>query len=181
MSRSVNHVELVIRDITKAKVDAIVNAANQAMLGGGGVDGAIHKAAGPKLLEYCERSPAVDGIRCPTGEARITPAGSLQAKFVIHTVGPVYGVDPDPESLLAKAYQASLDLAIENGCQSVALPALSCGAYAFPWRKAATIAFSTCAQLKFQKLSLMFCLSGSEIMDIWSHALTEFIASHSES
>ncbi|MCY4273924.1 MAG: macro domain-containing protein [Gammaproteobacteria bacterium] len=173
MRNSVSHIELIMGDITKARVDAIVNAANQEMLGGGGVDGAIHKAAGPILLEYCKRCPAVDGIRCPTGEARITPAGSLMAKFVIHTVGPVYGVDPDPEVLLANAYQASLDLAITNGCQSVALPALSCGVYAFPWEKAATIAFATCTRMPFQKLSLTFYLSGPEIMHIWSQALTK--------
>jgi len=169
----VDHIQLVQGDITRAIVDAIVNAANQKMLGGGGVDGAIHNAAGPKLLEYCKRVPAVGGVRCPTGEARITLAGDLHAKFVIHTVGPVYGADPDPEVLLAKAYQSSLELAMENGCQSVALPALSCGAYGFPWDKAAAVALAACGRMPFQNLSLTFYLSGDGIMHAWSQALSE--------
>lgn len=173
MNKFVDHIQLVQGDITKARVDAIVNAANQKMLGGGGVDGAIHNAAGPKLLEYCKRVLAVDGARCPTGEARITPAGNLHAKFVIHTVGPVYGIDPDPEVLLAKAYQSSLGLAMERGCQSVALPALSCGAYGFPWDKAAAVALATCGRMPFQNLFLTFYLSGTEIMHVWSQALAE--------
>ena len=89
-----NNIELIEGDITGAQVDAIVNAANPKMLGGGGVDGAIHKAAGPKLLEECRKIRSVNGIRCPFGEARITPAGNLKAKFVIHTVGPRYKIEP---------------------------------------------------------------------------------------
>ncbi|MCP4219017.1 MAG: O-acetyl-ADP-ribose deacetylase, partial [bacterium] len=92
-------------DITTAPVDAIVNAANAMMLGGGGVDGAIHRVAGPKLLEACRRVKAVNGIRCPAGEARITPGFDLPANHVIHTVGPRYRIDPEPEVLLASAYE----------------------------------------------------------------------------
>ena len=97
------HLNLVVGDITRARVDAIVNAANTTLLGGGGVDGAIHRAAGPALLAACEALPAVDGERCPVGEARITTAGDLPARFVIHTVGPVYHSDPDPAGRLAAA------------------------------------------------------------------------------
>jgi len=173
VNSSFTHIQLVDGDITKARVDAIVNAASQKMLGGGGVDGAIHNAAGPELLEHCERFPVVDGVRCPTGEARITPAGNLHAKFVIHTVGPIYADDPDPEELLARAYQSSLFIAIASGCRSVALPAVACGVYGFPWDKAADIALATCGQESYQNLSLTFYLSGKEIMSTWSQALAE--------
>lgn len=105
---------LIEGNIVNAKVDAIVNAANPLMLGGGGVDGAIHKAAGPKLLEACRRVKAIDGIRCPTGESRITSAGDLDATFVIHTVGPRYHHDDNPQAKLASAYYSSLQLALQN-------------------------------------------------------------------
>ena len=129
-------------DITTLAVDAIVNAANQVMLGGGGVDGAIHDAAGPKLYEACLKVPEVrPGIRCPTGEARITPGFKLPAKFVIHTVGPVYndGQHGEPEKLAA-CYRNSLALAAENGCQSIAFPCISTGVYGYPIEEAAKIA-----------------------------------------
>lgn len=130
-------------DITKIEADAIVNAANPIMLGGGGVDGAIHLAAGPELLAACRRIPAVNGIRCPFGEARITPGFALPARFVIHTVGPIYRRDPDPEATLRSAYAASLGLARDHGLRSIAFPAISTGAYGFPFRPAAHIALST--------------------------------------
>ncbi|MFO7562338.1 MAG: O-acetyl-ADP-ribose deacetylase [Enhygromyxa sp.] len=130
-------------DITKAQVDAIVNAANPVMLGGGGVDGAIHEAAGPELLEACRRIPATRGIRCPFGEARITPGFALPARHVIHTVGPIYRRDPDPEATLRSAYAASLGLARDHGLESVAFPAISTGAYGFPLEPAARIALTT--------------------------------------
>ena len=129
-------------DITKLAVDAIVNAANQVMLGGGGVDGAIHRAAGKELFEACLKVPEVrPGVRCPTGEARITSGFKLPAKFVIHTVGPVYrdGQHGEPEKL-AGCYRNSLVVAIENGCRSVAFPCISTGVYGYPIRDAAEIA-----------------------------------------
>jgi O-acetyl-ADP-ribose deacetylase (regulator of RNase III) len=130
-------------DITKVEVDAIVNAANPIMLGGGGVDGAIHAAAGPALVEACRRVPAIGGVRCPFGAARITPGFALPARYVIHTVGPIYRRDPNPEATLRAAYTASLELAREHGLVSVAFPAISTGAYGFPLEPAARIALTT--------------------------------------
>ena len=134
--------KIVKGDITTLSVDAIVNAANQVMLGGGGVDGAIHRAAGRELYEACLKVPEVrPGVRCPTGEARITPGFKLPAKFVIHTVGPVYrdGQHGEPEKL-ANCYRNSLALAAENGCKSIALPCISTGVYGDPLEDAAKIA-----------------------------------------
>ncbi len=135
-------IKIVQGDITTLAVDAIVNAANQVMLGGGGVDGAIHRAAGPELYEACLTVPEVrPGVRCPTGEARITPGFRLPAKFVIHTVGPVYrdGQHGEPEKLAA-CYRNSLALAAENGCKSIAFPCISTGIYGYPKEEAAKIA-----------------------------------------
>ena len=135
-------IRVVQDDIAKLEVDAIVNAANQVMLGGGGVDGAIHRAAGRELYEACLKVPEVrPGVRCPTGEARITPGFRLPAKFVIHTVGPVYrdGEHGEPEKL-ADCYRNSLALAAENGCTSVAFPCISTGVYGYPIEDAAKIA-----------------------------------------
>ncbi|HZM00641.1 MAG TPA: O-acetyl-ADP-ribose deacetylase [Planctomycetota bacterium] len=129
-------------DITQLDVDAIVNAANLLMLGGGGVDGAIHAAAGPQLLEACRDVPEVRrGVRCPTGEARITPGFDLRARYVIHTVGPVWrGGESGEDELLAGCYRASLELAEQHALKSIAFPAISCGVYQFPIRRAAAIA-----------------------------------------
>jgi len=135
-------IKIVQGDITTLAVDAIVNAANQVMLGGGGVDGAIHDAAGEELFEACLKVPEVrPGVRCPTGEARITPGFKLPAKFVIHTVGPVYrdGLHGEPEKLAA-CYRNSLALAAENGCKSIAFPCISTGVYGYPRQEAAQIA-----------------------------------------
>ena len=135
-------IKIIQGDITTLAVDAIVNAANQVMLGGGGVDGAIHCAAGPELYEACLKVPEVQpGVRCPTGEARITPGFKLPAKFVIHTVGPVYrdGLHGEPEKLAA-CYRNSLALAAENGCKSIAFPCISTGIYGYPKEEAAQIA-----------------------------------------
>ena len=135
-------IRIVQGDITKLAVDAIVNAANEMMLGGGGVDGAIHDAAGEELLKACRKVPEVRPyVRCPTGEARITPGFRLPAKFVIHTVGPVYrdGQHGEPEKLAA-CYRNSLALAAENDCKSIAFPCISTGVYGYPIEEAAKIA-----------------------------------------
>ena len=135
-------IRVIQGDITTLAVDGIVNAANQVMLGGGGVDGAIHDAAGDELYEVCLKVPEVrPGVRCPTGEARITPGFKLPAKFVIHTVGPVYrdGLHGEPEKLAA-CYRNSLALAAENGCKSIAFPCISTGIYGYPIEDAAKIA-----------------------------------------
>ncbi len=163
-------VTIVAGDITTAEVDAIVNAANTAMLGGGGVDGAIHRAAGPALLEACHAMPEVAGVRCPIGEARITAAGRLSANYVIHTVGPRYGIDPDPPALLASAYRNALSLALQHNCRSVALPAISCGVYGYPLAEAAEVALGVCLQGQFSAIEKTFYLFGQDIFDIFTAA-----------
>ncbi len=138
-----NRMELIKGDITKIKVDAIVNAANSSLMGGGGVDGAIHRAGGPAILEECRKIVARQG-RCATGEAVITTAGNLPAKFVIHTVGPVWnGGKYDEQTKLASCYKNSLRLAVENDCKTIAFPNISTGIYHFPKKEAAQIAIST--------------------------------------
>jgi O-acetyl-ADP-ribose deacetylase (regulator of RNase III) len=129
-------------DITALDVDAIVNAANTGLLGGGGVDGAIHRAAGPELLAACRALSEVrPGVRCPTGEARITPGFRLKARYVIHTAGPVWhGGGHCERELLASCYRTSLALAHDHQVQSIAFPAISCGIYGFPIDEAAEIA-----------------------------------------
>jgi O-acetyl-ADP-ribose deacetylase (regulator of RNase III) len=132
-------IEVVQGDITKQDVDAIVNAANTSLLGGGGVDGAIHRAAGRELLEACRR---IGG--CPTGDARITPGFRLLARHVIHTVGPVWGGGTRGEAaLLRRCYEQSLALAVEHGLRSIAFPSISTGVYRFPIDRAARIAIDT--------------------------------------
>jgi O-acetyl-ADP-ribose deacetylase (regulator of RNase III) len=136
-------IQLQQGDITKMKVDAIVNAANTSLLGGGGVDGAIHRAGGPAILEECQKIRARQG-GCKVGEAVFTTGGRLPAKYVIHTVGPVWnGGAHDEEELLASAYRNSLKLAIEHKIETIAFPNISTGIYHFPKDKAASIAVGT--------------------------------------
>ena len=138
-------VRVVQGDITQITAQAIVNAANERMLGGGGVDGAIHRVAGPRLIEACRKVKEVSpGVRCPTGESRITPAFDLPADYVIHTVGPIWegGMSGEPE-LLASCYRQSLKLAVENELKTIAFPSISTGVYGYPMEKAAIVAIET--------------------------------------
>jgi O-acetyl-ADP-ribose deacetylase (regulator of RNase III) len=141
-----SRLEVVTGDITRISIDVIVNAANERMLGGGGVDGAIHAAAGPKLLEACRAIPEVrPGVRCPTGEARLTPAFLLPARFIVHTVGPIWrGGNQSEPDLLASCYRESLTLALAHGAKSIAFPAISTGVYSFPLPSAGKIAAREC-------------------------------------
>ena len=139
-------IELIKADITKIKVDAIVNAANSSLMGGGGVDGAIHRAGGPAILEECRKIIAQQGS-CKTGEAVITTGGNLPAKFVIHTVGPVWnGGKRNEVELLAACYKHSLQLALQYKLSSIAFPNISTGVYGFPKKQAAEIAVKTTSE-----------------------------------
>ncbi|CAH0992367.1 O-acetyl-ADP-ribose deacetylase [Sinobacterium norvegicum] len=165
------NLHIIEGDITLATVDAIVNAADPMLLGGGGVDGAIHQAAGPTLLSECLKIKAVRKIRCPVGEARITAAGNLASRYVIHTVGPKYHREEQPQKLLAAAYRQSLSLALENNCQSIAFPAISCGAYGYPIREAAEVAIQTCLADEFKNIDILFYLYGQKNYSIWQSVL----------
>ena len=141
-----NRIFLVQGDITRLQVDAIVNAANSSLMGGGGVDGAIHRAGGPAILDECREIIARQG-RCATGQAVITTGGNLPVKFVIHTVGPVWrGGDNNEVQLLENAYLNSLQLAVDKGAETIAFPNISTGVYGFPKEKAAEIAIKTVTQ-----------------------------------
>ncbi len=136
-------IKLLLGDITKIRVDAIVNAANSSLLGGGGVDGAIHRAGGRAILDECRKIVERQG-GCPTGEAVITTAGNMPARYVIHTVGPVWhGGMNNEDQLLANAYSNSLRLAVDNGVKTIAFPNISTGVYGFPKERAAKIAIET--------------------------------------
>lgn len=144
---------LIKGDITKVETDAIVNAANSSLLGGGGVDGAIHKAGGPEILEACRRIAG----GCPTGEAVITTAGKLPAKKVIHTVGPVWkGGGQDEEALLRSCYRKCLELAEQAQLTTIAFPNISTGVYGFPKEKAAKIAITTAKEFQSGSIAEIF-------------------------
>ena len=156
-------------DITKLNVDAVVNAANCTLLGGGGVDGAIHRAAGPELLAVCRKFNG-----CPTGEARITPGFHLPARFVIHTPGPVWhgGAHREAE-LLRNCYENSLKLAMENGCRSIAFPCISTGIYRFPMRNAAQIALDAVMNWKDERPGeVIFCCFSAEQTELYRELLS---------
>lgn len=163
-------IELVKTDITTLEVDTIVNAANSSLLGGGGVDGAIHRAAGPELLAECR---TLQG--CPTGKARITRGYRLPAKHVIHTVGPVWNGGGHGEAeLLASCYQSSLGLAAEHGVKTIAFPAISCGVYAYPVEQACEIAVRETARFLAREPSLekvMFVCFSDHVYRAYSKAL----------
>ena len=153
-------IEIRQGDITKLEVDAIVNAANRSLLGGGGVDGAIHRAAGPELMTECR---SIGG--CPTGEARITRGYNLPAGYVIHTVGPVYSGKPQDSRLLTQCYLNSLKLASDHNLAFVAFPAISCGVYGYPINEACKIAIDTTCNFLASNTSLkkvIFILFSSE-------------------
>jgi O-acetyl-ADP-ribose deacetylase (regulator of RNase III) len=158
-------IEIVRGDIVQQDVDAIVNAANTSLLGGGGVDGAIHEAAGPELLEECR---ALGG--CPTGSAKMTQGHRLKARWVIHAVGPVYGTARDAE-LLASAYRASLELATQRDLESIAFPSIATGAYGYPVDEAAPIAVHTVLE-HGGALRVRFVLFDAETHAAYARALT---------
>lgn len=198
--------ELAQGDITRQDTDAIVNAANSSLLGGGGVDGAIHRAGGPTILAECKHLGG-----CPTGEARITGAGNLPARYVIHAVGPVYsgkpgqfdagllvkrlfkfgadrrvfsGTPEEDAALLAGAYRSSLELASQHGARSIAFPSISTGAYGYPVREAAPIALATVAHYlqHHPEIDLVrFVLFDERTFDGYQHALQHLSASESAS
>jgi O-acetyl-ADP-ribose deacetylase (regulator of RNase III) len=161
-------IKAIKADITTLQVDAIVNAANSSLLGGGGVDGAIHRAAGHKLLQECE---TLNG--CQTGDAKITKGYKLPAKFVIHAVGPVwYGGHQNESEDLASCYRKSLQLAVDNKCKSIAFPAISTGIYNFPLEEATIIAIKTVKEfLKQQKIKVTFCCFSDKDLSVYDKYL----------
>lgn len=165
-------IELWRGDITTLALDAIVNAANSSLLGGGGVDGAIHRAAGPRLLAACQelrntQLPA--GL--PTGQAVVTPGFDLPAKWVVHTVGPIYASDPHPAQSLAAAYRESAIAALEVGARTIAFPAISAGVYGYPLAAAAKIAVATAREFEAKFDRLVFALFSAEALATFERAL----------
>lgn len=170
-----DRIELVRGDITAQDTDAIVNAANSGLRGGGGVDGAIHRAGGPAIMAECRQLGG-----CPTGDAKVTTGGNLKAKYVVHAVGPIYrdGAHGEPE-LLASAYRRSLEVAAEHGAKTVAFPSLSTGAYGYPVTDAARIALQTVADAlgTLPQITLVrFVLFSAADLATYEHALAELAA-----
>jgi O-acetyl-ADP-ribose deacetylase len=163
-------IEAVRGDITRQRVDAIVNAANSSLLGGGGVDGAIHRAGGPQILAECR---GLGG--CETGDAKATTAGRLAARHIIHTVGPVWrGGDEDEAELLASCHRRALELAAELGCSSVAFPAISTGVYGYPVELAAPVAVTEAREAQRPPVELVrFVLFSQGHLEAFEHALAE--------
>jgi O-acetyl-ADP-ribose deacetylase (regulator of RNase III) len=166
-------IDLLQADITTLDVDAIVNAANRALAGGGGVDGAIHRAAGPALSDACKAIPMVQPfVRCPTGEARITPGFKLPARWIIHAVGPVWsgGREGEPE-LLASCYRNALALAQAHGIASIAFPAISCGVFGYPPDRAVDIAVRMVRAHAPDGMRVVFCMFDTAMAERYRTAL----------
>ena len=164
-------IKLVMADITTLKVDAVVNAANSSLLGGGGVDGAIHRAAGPELLEECRKL-----CGCPTGKARITRGYRLPARFIIHTVGPIWsGGDNGEDDLLAGCYRNCFALAELHGIKTIAFPAISAGVYGFPMERACRIALrEMVSHLEKSKMDVIAVCFSKKALECYQVALQEF-------
>ncbi len=168
------HIEIVQGDITAQDTDAIVNAANRSLLGGGGVDGAIHRAGGPKILEECKRLRAErfpDGL--PTGQAVATGGGRLRARWVIHTVGPVYGRSADPAAELSSCHREALRVADELGARSLAFPAISTGAYGYPLEEAARVAIAAVRAAETKVARVRFVLFDERALEAFRRAAKE--------
>jgi O-acetyl-ADP-ribose deacetylase (regulator of RNase III) len=171
-NNKITAMQAFVGDITKLDTGAIVNAANKSLLGGGGVDGAIHRAAGPLLLEACRK---LNG--CKTGEAKITKGFNLPAKYIIHTVGPVYQGRPEDSLLLSNCYRNSLALAVDNNLSSIAFPAISCGVYDYPLEKACETAVTTTADFLNQyagSLKVSFVLFSTADLESYKDFLASF-------
>jgi O-acetyl-ADP-ribose deacetylase len=167
------HITVVEGDLTTEAVDAVVNAANSSLLGGGGVDGAIHRAGGPEILDACRAlraGPLPDGL--PTGRAVATTAGRLPARWVIHTVGPVHAHEDDPAGLLASCHVESLRVADELGASTVAFPAISCGVYGYPVDEAAPVAVAAVRDAPTSVEEVRFVLRGADAVLAWQRSLS---------